>query len=226
MGHTVLDALIVTNTKMNKIKDPLQILQIWFSSSFPVGSYAYSHGIEALIDKKRIKDKDNVKEFLDALLFYGTLRNDYIFLKSIYKGEEINDIILASASSKERHIEMIDMGNSFRKIMKDSWQLKLKDNTSFVYCVGKAALHFNIKFDDLIKFYLQSYISNLINVCVKHIPISQKDGQTLNVIFIDQIQKFLDQSKQLTLNDIGTTFFIGDIFAIKHENLDSRIYLT
>tara|TARA_B100000700_G_scaffold326290_1_gene437414 strand:+ start:2138 stop:2773 length:636 start_codon:yes stop_codon:yes gene_type:complete len=211
---------------MNKIKDPLQILQIWFSSSFPVGSYAYSHGIEALIDKKRIKDKDNVKEFLDALLFYGTLRNDYIFLKSIYKGEEINDIILASASSKERHIEMIDMGNSFRKIMKDSWQLKLKDNTSFVYCVGKAALHFNIKFDDLIKFYLQSYISNLINVCVKHIPISQKDGQTLNVIFIDQIQKFLDQSKQLTLNDIGTTFFIGDIFAIKHENLDSRIYLT
>jgi len=226
VGHTVLDALIVTNTKMNKIKDPLQILQIWFSSSFPVGSYAYSHGIEALIDKKKIKDKDNVKEFLDALLFYGTLRNDYIFLKSIYKGEEINDIILASASSKERHIEMIDMGNSFRKIMKDSWQLKLKDNTSFVYCVGKAALHFNIKFDDLIKFYLQSYISNLINVCVKHIPISQKDGQTLNVIFIDQIQKFLDQSKQLTLNDIGTTFFIGDIFAIKHENLDSRIYLT
>ena len=226
MGHTVLDALIVTNTKMNKIKDPLQILQIWFSSSFPVGSYAYSHGIEALIDKKKIKDKDNVKEFLDALLFYGTLRNDYIFLKSIYKGEEINDIILASASSKERHIEMIDMGNSFRKIMKDSWQLKLKDNTSFVYCVGKAALHFNIKFDDLIKFYLQSYISNLINVCVKNIPISQKDGQTLNVIFIDQIQKFLDQSKQLTLNDIGTTFFIGDIFAIKHENLDSRIYLT
>ena len=226
MGHTVLDALIVTNTKMNKIKDPLQILQIWFSSSFPVGSYAYSHGIEALIDKKKIKDKDNVKEFLDALLFYGTLRNDYIFLKSIYKGEEINDIILASASSKERHIEMIDMGNSFRKIMKDSWELVLEENTSFVYCISKAALHFNIKFDDLIKFYLQSYISNLINVCVKHIPISQKDGQILNVNFIDQIQKFLDQSNQLTLKDIGTSFFIGDIFAIKHENLDSRIYLT
>ena len=56
--------------------------------------------------------------------------------------------------------------------------------------------------------------------------MSQKDGQTLNVNFIDQIQKFLDQSYQLTLKDIGTSFFIGDIFAIKHENLDSRIYLT
>ena len=217
---------IATNIKMKKFKDPHQILQVWFSSSFPIGSYAYSHGLEALIDDKKIKNKDDVKEFLDALLFYGTLRNDYIFMKSIYKGEEINELILASASSKERQIEMIDMGNSFRKIMKDSWELSLPENTSFIYCLAKAGLHFDIKFDDLIKFYLQSFISNLINVCVKHIPMSQKDGQSLNVIFINQIQEFLTHSDKLTLKDIGTTFFIGDIFAIKHENLDSRIYLT
>ncbi len=224
--HTVWEELIVINIKMKKTKDPHQILQIWFSSSFPIGSYAYSHGLEALIDEKKIENKDDVKEFLDALLFYGTLRNDYIFMKSIYKGEEINELILASASSKERQIEMIDMGNSFRKIMKDSWELSLPENTSFIYCLAKAGLHFDIKFDDLIKFYLQSFISNLINVCVKHIPMSQKDGQTLNVIYINQIQEFLTLSDKLTLKDIGTTFFIGDIFAIKHENLDSRIYLT
>ena len=217
---------IATNIKMKKFKDPHQILQVWFSSSFPIGSYAYSHGLEALIDDKKIKNNNDVKEFLHALLFYGTLRNDYIFIKSIYKGDEINQLILASASSKERQIEMIDMGNSFRKIMKDSWELSLPENTSFIYCLAKAGLHFNIKFDDLIKFYLQSFISNLINVCVKHIPMSQKDGQSLNVIFINQIQEFLTHSDKLTLKDIGTTFFIGDIFAIKHENLDSRIYLT
>ena len=87
-------APIVISISMSKVKDPLQILQIWFSSSFPVGSYAYSHGLEALIDNKKIINKNDVKEYLDALLFYGTLRNDYIFIKSIYKGEEINDIIL------------------------------------------------------------------------------------------------------------------------------------
>ena len=217
---------IATNIKIKKFKDPHQILQVWFSSSFPIGSYAYSHGLEALIDDKKIKNNNDVKEFLDALLFYGTLRNDYIFMKSIYKGDEINQLILASASSKERQIEMIDMGNSFRKIMKDSWELSLPENTSFIYCLAKAGLHFNIRFDDLIKFYLQSFISNLINVCVKHIPMSQKDGQSLNVIFINQIQEFLTHADKLTLKDIGSTFFIGDIFAIKHENLDSRIYLT
>ena len=77
-----------------------------------------------------------------SLLFYGTLRNDYIFMKSIYKGEEINELILASASSKERKIEMIDMGNSFRKIMKDSWELTLPENTSFIYCLVKSWITF------------------------------------------------------------------------------------
>ena len=140
----VLVEHIVTNTNMKKFKDTHQILQIWFSSSFPIGSYAYSHGLEALIDDKKIKKYNDVKEFLDALLFYGTLRNDYIFMKSIYKGDEINQLILASASSKERQIEMIDMGNSFRKIMKDSWELSLPENTSFIYCLVKAGLHLSL----------------------------------------------------------------------------------
>ena len=135
------------------MKDPLQILQIWFSSSFPVGSYAYSHGLEAIIDHKKINNREDMTEFLNALLFYGTLRNDYIFLKSIYNGDEINDLILASASTKERRIEMIDMGNSFRKIMKDSWELSLADNLAFVYCIGKAALHFKINFNYSVCFF-------------------------------------------------------------------------
>ena len=32
--------------------------------------------------------------------------------------------------------------------------MNLPENTAFTYCLSKAAIHFNIKFDDLIKFYL------------------------------------------------------------------------
>ncbi len=219
-------AHIAMNTSMNNIKDPLQILQIWFSASFPIGSYAYSHGLESLIDNKKIENKSDVIQFLEAVLFYGTLRNDYIFLKFVYNNLEINDLILSSASSKERQIEMIAMGNSFRKIMKDSWELHLEDNTAFIYCIGKAAMHFNIDLNSLSKFYIQSFISNLITVCVKHIPISQKDGQSINVMFINKIQNFLHDNRNLNLDDIGTTFFIGDLFSMKHEKQDTRIYLT
>ena len=219
-------ALMVINIKMDKTKDPHQILQIWFSSSFPIGSYAYSHGVESLIDTKKIQNKSDVIEFLEAVLNFGTLRNDYIFVKSIYNNLEINDLILSNATSKERQIEMIAMGNSFRNIMRDSWDLNLQENSAFIYCLSKAAIYFNIDFNDLIKFYFQSFISNLITVCVKHIPVSQKDGQSINVMFINKIQDFINNSKDLTLDDIGTTFFIGDLFSMKHENQETRIYLT
>ena len=160
-------ALIAINTSMNNIKDPLQILQIWFSASFPIGSYAYSHGLESLIDDKKIENKSDVIQFLEAVLFYGTLRNDYIFLKSIYSNLEINDVILSSATSKERQIEMIAMGNSFRKIMRDSWELHLEDNTALLYCIGKAAMYFNIDLDSLSKFYIQSFINiNYSNISI------------------------------------------------------------
>ena len=40
------------NTKKNNItkdlKESLQILQTWFSPSFPIGSFSYSHGLEAV----------------------------------------------------------------------------------------------------------------------------------------------------------------------------------
>ena len=65
-------ALIVINIKMDKTKDPHQILQIWFSSSFPIGSYAYSHGLESLIDNKKIQNKSDVIEFLEAVLNFYT----------------------------------------------------------------------------------------------------------------------------------------------------------
>ena len=32
------------------LKESLQILQTWFSPSFPVGSFSYSHGLEAMIN--------------------------------------------------------------------------------------------------------------------------------------------------------------------------------
>ena len=39
------------------LKESLQILQTWFSPSFPIGSYSFSHGLEAMIEDKLIVNK-------------------------------------------------------------------------------------------------------------------------------------------------------------------------
>ena len=177
---------MVTSIKSKNLLDlkSHQILHLWFSSSFPIGSYAYSHGLEALIDDKLIKNKNDVLEFIKSILFEGTCRNEYIFIKAAYDGINVNDLVLASCASKERQLETLKMGDAFRKIMSESWDYTINNETAFPVCIAQAGIKFHIAFDDLVDFYIQSFISNLINMCVKHIPLSQKDGQDCMVSFL------------------------------------------
>jgi len=219
-----------TNIKKEKntkdLKESLQILQTWFSPLFPVGSFSYSHGLEAMINDNLIKSKEDILEYLKCILKYGSGKNDIILIKYAYQGEEINDLALSLCPTKERKIESIEMGNAFRKVLEDSWNYKIQENTAYPVSVGKAAKYFKIPLNLTIISYLQSFASNLINVCIKHIPIGQKVGQDCIIQMYDLIREIENESKNLELDDLGGVCFNSDIYSIKHENLKTRIYKT
>ena len=219
-----------TNIKKDKntkdLKESLQILQTWFSPLFPVGSFSYSHGLEAMINDNLIKSKEDILEYLKCILKYGSGKNDIILIKYAHQGEEINDLALSLCPTKERKIESIEMGNAFRKVLEDSWNYKIQENTAYPVSVGKAAKYFKIPLNLTIISYLQSFASNLINVCIKHIPIGQKVGQDCIIQMYDLIREIENESKNLELEDLGGVCFNSDIYSIKHENLKTRIYKT
>ncbi len=218
---------IKTKIKVKKdLKESLQILQTWFSPLFPVGSFSYSHGLEAMINDNLIKSKEDILEYLKCILKYGSGKNDIILIKYAYQGEEINDLALSLCPTKERKIESIEMGNAFRKVLEDSWNYKIQENTAYSVSVGKAARYFKIPLNLTIISYLQSFASNLINVCIKHIPIGQKVGQDCIIQMYDLIREIENESKNLELEDLGGVCFNSDIYSIKHENLKTRIYKT
>ena len=218
------------NTKKNNstkdLKESLQILQTWFSPSFPVGSFSYSHGLEAMINDNLIKSKEDILDYLKSVLKHGTGKNDIILIKHSYQGEELNELALSLCPTKERKIESIEIGNAFRKVLGDSWNYKIPENTAYPICVGKAAKYFNIPLNLTIISYLQSFASNLINVCIKHIPIGQKIGQDCIVHSLKLVNKIVKKSNTYSLDDIGGICFNSDIYSIKHERLLTRVYKT
>ena len=208
------------------LQSSLQILQTWFSPSFPIGSYSFSHGLEAMIEDKLIVNKKNIQDYLKCMAFYGTCKNDVILIKYSYLGNELNDLAFSLCASKERKIESLEMGNAFRKILKDSWSYELPNNTAYPICIGKAANFFQVPLNLTIISFLQSFLSNLVNVCVKHIPIGQKIGQDCILYSHKLIKKVLGKSKNYSLDDIGGICFNSDIYSIKHETLKTRVYKT
>ena len=204
----------------------LQLLQSWFSPSFPIGSYGYSHGLESLIEEKIIQNKSDVIDYLVGIIFNGSCKNDVIFIKYTYQGLELNDYIMALCASKERKIEILALGNAFAKILKDSWKFEISDNVAYPIAVAKAGINFNISLQNLSLFYIQSFISNLINICVKHIPLGQKVGQDCIIETLPKIEKLIKDMKHFSIDEIGGINFVSDIHSMKHENLRTRIYLS
>ena len=221
---------IVTNINKKKITEnleqSLQILQTWFSPAFPIGSYSFSHGLEALIEDKLIANKKDILDYLNCILFYGTCKNEIILIKYAYQGSDLNDFAFSLCPSKERKIEALEMGNAFRKVLKDSWDYELPINTAYPICIGKAASYFQIPLNLTMISFLQSFISNLVTVCVKHIPIGQKIGQDCIVNSLKLVKKFVKKSNKYSLDDIGGICFNSDIYSIKHERLLTRVYKT
>ena len=220
---------MVTNTDKSFESDcfkELQLLQSWFSPSFPIGSYGYSHGLESLIEEKIIQNKSDVIDYLIGIIFNGSCKNDVIFIKYTYEGLDLNDYIMALCASKERKIETLALGNAFAKSLKDSWKFEIPGNVAYPIAVAKAGINFNISLKNLSLFYIQSFISNLINICVKHIPLGQKVGQDCIIETLPKIEKLIKDMKHFSMDDIGGINFVSDIHSIKHENLRTRIYLS
>ncbi len=98
------------------------LLQIWLSPSFPVGAFAYSHGLEKAAELGWIKDRVTLDAWLHDLVMHGALRNDLILIAEAHRlaatGDHaalrnLADLSIALQPSAERHLEATQQGHRF-----------------------------------------------------------------------------------------------------------------
>lgn len=216
-----------TNTKNTKNKfDYYQVLFSWFSPNFPIGSFNFSHGLEAAVEMKFIHDSFTLENWISNLITDGSGKTDVILLSNAYRGKNINELALALCPSKERWIESIKLGKSFSKNIRDNWSYNIEDDLAFPVALGKAGSFFSIPLDQLLIIFLQSFASNLITFGMKHIPLGQSAGQKILINLIPVIQAQSMKYKNYDIKDIGSSAFISDLASMYHENLKNRIYQT
>ena len=216
-----------TNTKNTKNKfDYHQVLFSWFSPNFPIGSFNFSHGLEAAVEMKFIHDSFTLENWISNLITDGSGKTDVILLSNAYRGKNINELALALCPSKERWIESIKLGKSFSKNIRDNWSYNIEDELEFPVALGKAGSFFSIPLDQLLIIFLQSFASNLITFGMKHIPLGQSAGQKILINLIPVIQAQSMKYKNYDITDIGSSAFISDLASMYHENLKNRIYQT
>jgi len=200
----------------------------WLSPAFPIGGFAYSHGLEWAINKGYVSNREELQKWVSDLLEYGSLKNDAILIKLVLKGsdpKEINEIAMALCPANERLSETQLQGSAFCKIMREVWSLEIDDLTLPI-ALALAAKNESIDQNLVVPAYLHSFCSNLISVAMRLIPIGQTDGQKtlreLSPLISDSVRSVAKSDK----DDLGSACFLSDVSAMQHEYLQPRVFKT
>ena len=157
----------------------IQTLAAWLSPAYPVGAFAYSHGLETAVSDGIIRDRSSFCAWLEDLLTHGAGRTDAILLAHAFRAPEdegLADLAAALQPSAERLLEAEKQGAAFAETTAAAWS---GQGTAAPYpvAIGHAAAARDLPLDQTIALYLQAFASNLISAGIRLIPIGQTDGQ-------------------------------------------------
>lgn len=210
-----------------------QILTLaqWLSPAFPLGAFAYSHGLESTADMGWVRDAAGFESWLTDVLDCGAGRSDALFLAASFHAPdagtlvEIDATARAFAASAERLVEAEAQGAAFCKLMHGVWGVQMH-GLLYPVALGAAAAHENVPLPLTAKVYLQAFASNLIAAAQRLVPLGQTEGQAILRRVVPLIQAIAEATQDGDLADLTATAFLSDIAAMTHETQHSRIFRT
>ncbi len=211
--------------------DPVLTLAQWFSPGFPVGAFAYSHGLEWVIEQGDLASAADLEAWLEALLHHGTGRNDAIFLAAAWRAgdgaelDALHDLCRAFCTAQGRVTETLEQGAAFARTLRAMGAADLADY-AYPVAVGRAAALKTLPLDLTLRFYLQAFAANLISAAVRRVPLGQSDGQRVLAALQPGIADLARASLTRTPDDLHASTFMADIAAMRHETLHARVFRT
>lgn len=211
-------------------------LAYWLSPAFPVGSFAYSHGLEQAIVDEKITTAKSLFDWLCVLLEYGSAFNDAIFLRCALRAyedadalEKLTDLSLALASSAERSQEQIEMGGAFVRsaALTDSLPQGINpDRCAYFVALGAFCGQRQVDTQTALQMAQQAFASNLVSVAQRLVPLGQSDAVKIMAQLEPVITRTAARVILLGLDDLGSAALMSDFAAMKHETLNVRIFRT
>jgi len=210
------------------VMDDTQFLTLtqWLSPAYPVGAFAWSHGLERAVARGDVADAEEVSQWLAAVLEYGAGRSDAILLCAAYEAEDITpvaDLAAALAPSKERRMETMQQGAAFAATTRAVWEIDVPD-MAYPVVVGRAAGIVGLALLPVTQLWMQAFASNLVQAAQRLLPIGQTEGQRILARLTPLIRQISTEATSATIDDIGTSTFMVDTAAMQHSAQYSRIF--
>lgn len=216
-------------------------LMVWLSPSFPVGAFAYSHGLEWAHEAGDLTDAVTLRDWLDALVAHGSLHNDLVLFACTWRAcgqnddaalAEIAELALALANSGERRLETVTQGNAFLIAARAAWPCASLDrlraawigDIAYPVAVAAAAKGHDVPLRPALEAYGLGFVANLVSAAVRLGVVGQTDGQKITAGLVPSLHEAAARTEAATLDDLGGCALRSDLASLRHETQYSRLF--
>ena len=208
-------------------------LMTWLSPAFPVGSFSYSHGLEAAVERGLVSDAGSLRGWICDLLEHGSAWNDAVLLAEAHRAavagdtlSEIAELGEALAGSRERHMETMLQGAAFLKAA-SAWPQampSLPAECPYPVAVGAVAGAHGIPLASTLTAYVHAFASNQIQAAIRLSVIGQSEATATLAALEPTIEDVATRAAQASPDDLGSASMMAEIAAMQHETQYSRLF--
>ena len=223
--------------------EALYRLMTWLSPAYPVGAYAYSHGLEYAVEADEVRDEPSLLKWIEGIVAFGSPRLDGPLF--VHAWQAVNDRdddtfrwaaerAAAMRGSAELALESRQQGDAFLRTVKASAahapEISRFENLltgiapSYPIAVATAAALHNVPLRPGLLAYIQAFAANLVSAGVRLIPLGQIAGQRTIEALRPAVLATVDASLRAKPNDLGQSASVVDWTSMKHETQYTRLF--
>lgn len=203
------------------------------SPTLPIGSFAYSQGLEKAIDANLVHDKESLLAWCRDFMSIGLAQLDIVLLAQIYQAiyerdqralEELNTKVFAARESTELYLEERNLGQSIKRLI-TTQGFKVEDvtlplNPSFLLGFAWVAFALELSREEMQTAFFWSWLENQTAVACKAIPLGQTDAQSILLALRNLVTELISSPEDELFGSLPGQVLLS----VQHETQYSRLF--
>ena len=210
-------------------------LMSWLSPAFPVGAYAFSHGLEWQVEHGGLAAPGDVRDWIAELLRRGSGHADLVFCAVAWRADgdgarlaEVAELALAFAGTAERLTETRAQGVAFVDTVRATWSHPALDavpsDCPYPVAVGAVARAHGVALAATLTGYAHAFAANLVSAAVRLVPLGQTDGQRITAALEAVVGDAVAHACDADIDRVASATLASDIAAMQHETQYTRLF--
>jgi urease accessory protein len=216
-------------------------LQTWFSPSYPVGAYTYSHGLENAFESGLVCTVEDACDWIGDIVSSGNGFADAVFLTRAHEAArasdfarlaEIAEYAAAFSGTAELRHESEAQGAAFIEVIGKVEPITALEKLTKIWpgpyaysvAVGTATGGIGIDVLATCTAYCHGFVANLTSALVRIVPFGQTDGQRIIAQLGKTVERAVIKALETSLDELSTSTLMVDLTSMQHETQYTRLF--